>query len=141
MSTTTTPSSLGDLLNDTYQEANGYVDQANSLLSTFSNVFFVDTVNLAEVATVPDDYNNRASYLWLGDVFTELETATNRVIKLFNSNGLVTPPDYTDMDPIKLWKPYSTGLSTYIDSISSNFTTLNNTYSKLNEAIEPFINN
>lgn len=139
MSDFTAPSSLGDLLTDTYNEANNYVEQANSMLSTFSNLFFVDTVQLEPIDAVPDDYNNRASYLWLTETFEGLEQGTNRLIKLFNANGLVTPPDYTDMEPLNLWKPHSASLSTYIDSISSNFSTLSTTYNKLNEALEPFI--
>lgn len=127
------------LLNNAYQNGVATLSVIDQLYRDLDGLFYFGAPQMPVLVKCPSTYLNRTAYLWLNQVFNQLQETLNRLIIKFNSYGVVGKPNYTDTPQISLWCPQPLSLATYQVNINQNWQSIED---KLNDCylyLEPYI--
>lgn len=127
------------VLINAYQNGVIVFKSINELYQDLDGLFYFGAPPMPVLAKCPSTYLNRTAYLWLNQVFNQLQDALNRLIIKLNSYGVVGKPNYTDTPQISLWLPQPLSLATYQVNINQNWQSIED---KLNDCylyLEPYI--
>lgn len=77
-----------------------------------------------------DEYNgeyNRYYYHWQNSVINSIEVLINKVSKILNTQGLLLPPDYQELDNIDLYKYGNILMGNFFsEEMNNNFVEIEN---------------
>jgi hypothetical protein len=127
------------LLSNVYQNGVTIFNSINELYCDLDGLFYFGAPTLPTITLCPSKYLNRSAYLWLNQLFNQLQNMFNGLISRFNSCGIVGKPNYTDTPQISLWSPQTLSLAACQVNINQNWQSIED---KLNDCylyLEPYI--
>lgn len=113
-------------------------DNASKIIDILFEANWIDQVMLPSHGDFIDD-NDRDFYLWRKSITVTINSIITKVSNIFNEEGLLIPPDYNELNYIKLWVPEILVYSKcYFDNMNNNFskceTRINDFYKILEDA-------
>lgn len=132
--------SFATILATVKANADTVVSSINQLSDDYTAIFYEDIKAIEPIKEPPKDYLNRTTYLWLIDTFQLLQKYINKEIKVYNSNGLVSAPDFLDTQLVALWTPVKLETKNYAEEINVDFNQLETALNSLQKGLEPYQN-
>ncbi|MFA9354497.1 hypothetical protein [Pediococcus pentosaceus] len=113
-------------------------DNASKITDILFKANWIDKVMLPSHGDLTDD-NDRDFYLWRKSITVTINSIIANVSNIFNEEGLLVPPDYNELDYIKLWEPKILAYNEYYqNNMNDNFskceTRINDFYKILEDA-------
>lgn len=113
-------------------------DNASKIIDILRKANWIDELTLPSHGDYTDN-NDRAFYLWRKSITATINNIITEVSNIFNEEGLLIPPDYNELDYIKLWEPKILAYNEYYqnnmnDNFSKAETRINDFYKILEDA-------
>jgi hypothetical protein len=109
------------VLINAYQNGVIVFNSINELYQDLDGLFYFGAPTLPAITKCPSNDFNRVAYLWLNQLFKQLQDMLNGLINRFNSYGIVGAPNYTDTPQINLWQPKTLVFGDYKININNNW--------------------
>lgn len=121
-----------------YENYLAIYDNASKITDILFKANWIDQVMLPSHGDFTDD-NDRDFYLWRKSITVTINSIITKVSNIFNEEGLLIPPDYNELDYIKLWEPKILAYNEYYqNNMNDNFskceTRINDFYKILEDA-------
>lgn len=106
-------------------------DNASKIIDILFEANWIDQVILPSYGDFTDE-NDRDFYLWRKSITVTINSIITKVSNIFNEEGLLIPPDYNELDYIKLWEPKILAYNEYYQN------NMNDNFSKCENRINDF---